>query len=322
MQRLGRPSCLTLMASSNLHAYLPATVDLLALKVTTYISVAQLTAYSYDWLLSISQEHKVMSRAGLTWPIAIYLLSRITTWVHLLLILIFVFAPIGECTPLIPYLAMCAATRVISTSFLFFLRVRAVYLHSRYVTALFGTLWLITVTLNVLGATSIRAAPSTYMHHCISYQTIYFTYPSISSFVFDTLVFLAISYRLAADAATEHSWRARLQSVFTGKGLFDVSRALMTSGLLYYVAIIFSFWVNLAVMVSPLVPVSSHHLLNTPYIAFTNIMACRVFRGVALGMLEKSLTSAGLSSTRIAAAFELALVPAVHSIRDSTPKVP
>ncbi|KZP14313.1 hypothetical protein FIBSPDRAFT_113704 [Athelia psychrophila] len=41
-----------------------------------YIAVADLTGYSYDWLLSISGEYQVMSRAGFTWPIAIYLLSR------------------------------------------------------------------------------------------------------------------------------------------------------------------------------------------------------------------------------------------------------
>ncbi|KZP31740.1 hypothetical protein FIBSPDRAFT_849230 [Athelia psychrophila] len=84
----------------------------------------------------------------------------------------------------------------------------------------------------------------------------------------------------------------------------------MVSGQLYYLAIILFFWVTLAVRVSPLIPAGSHFLLYTSYMAFTNIMACRVFRGVALGMIENSPTTAGLSSTRIAAAFELSPVSA------------
>lgn len=90
-----RPPRLTLMVSSTLQDDLSA-VDPLALNLITYISVAQLTvswgswdswpfnlslmhfyqAYSYDWLLSISAEHRVMSRVGLNCSTTIYLLSR------------------------------------------------------------------------------------------------------------------------------------------------------------------------------------------------------------------------------------------------------
>ncbi|KZP14317.1 hypothetical protein FIBSPDRAFT_896693 [Athelia psychrophila] len=271
-----------------------------------YIAIANLTAYSYDWLLSISGEYQIIARAGITWPIAIYLLSRITTAAHLLMIVL-----------MISFMAMFAATKVISTSFLFFLRVRAVYLRSRYVTVLFGILWLITAILNIITDASIRAEPHTDAQHCMGFRINHSSYPSISSFVFDTFVFIAISYRLAANAATEQSWRARLQSVVTGNGLFNLSRAFMMSGQLYYLAIIVFFWVNLAVMGSPLIPTGSHNVLNMPYMAFTNIMACGAFRGVALGMLESSHTTRGLSSTRIAAAFELAAFPEVPSVQDA-----
>ncbi|KZP14279.1 hypothetical protein FIBSPDRAFT_1048841 [Athelia psychrophila] len=299
-----------------------AAIEPLTSEAMMYVSVVQLTAYLYDWVLSISGEHQVFSRAGLTWPIAIYLLSRFTTAAHLLLVLIFIFAPTGHCTPLTALFAVCAAARMISTSFLFLLRVRAVYLRSTSVTAMFGIMWLIAVILNIINDATIRAAPLTDTQYCVTIQLQHPAYPSTSAFVFDTFVFIAISYRLAADAATEQSWRARLQSVVTGKGQFSISRALMVSGQLYYLAIILFFWVNLAIVVSPLIPASSHYALNTAYFAFTNIMACRVFRGVALGVLEKSPTSAGLSSTRIGAAFELASVPAVPSGRSATSKVP
>lgn len=66
------------------------------------------------------------------------------------------------------------------------------------------------------------------------YEMEYFAYPSIATFVNDTFIFLAISYRLTADTTIEQSWRDRLLSVVTGKGLFRLSRALMQTGFIYY----------------------------------------------------------------------------------------
>lgn len=59
------------------------------------------------------------------------------------------------------------------------------------------------------------------------------------------------------------------------------------------------FLVNLMMMVSPWVPVNLRYVLVPSYAAFTNIMACRVFRGVALGVFDDSQ----LTTTKIAAAF-------------------
>lgn len=52
--------------------------------------------------------------------------------------------------------------------------------------------------------------------------------------VYDTLVILVISYRLATDSLTGITWSARLRSVIRGNGLLNLSRALMRSGQLYY----------------------------------------------------------------------------------------
>lgn len=63
-------------------------------------------------------------------------------------------------------LATCAVMTVASTSFLFFLRVRAIYLKSRYVTALFGLLWIIAIALNTLAAGSLRVGKHQHGLHC------------------------------------------------------------------------------------------------------------------------------------------------------------
>lgn len=57
----------------------------------------------------------------------------------------------------------------------------------------------------------------------------------MSTLVNDTLVFVAITYRLAADAMpTKGRRRFRLFSVVKGEGLYSLSRSLLQGGQLYY----------------------------------------------------------------------------------------
>lgn len=63
---------------------------------------------------------------------------------------------------------------------------------------------------------------------------IYLISVTIAAFANDSLVFVAISYRLAADAASAGTWRCRVLSVIRGEGLYSLSRTLMKSGQLFY----------------------------------------------------------------------------------------
>lgn len=67
-------------------------------------------------------------------------------------------------------------------------------------------------------------------------------------------------------------------------------------------ATIVFFFVNLGVMVSPWATTGLRYMLVPAYVAFSNIMACRVFRGVALGIIEDS----ALTTTNIDAALRSA----------------
>lgn len=76
----------------------------------------------------------------------------------------------------------------------------------------------------------------------------------------------------------------------------------MQSGQAYYAGIILLFFVNLAMMYSPLVPAILHYSLVNTYIAFTNLMACKIFRGIALGMMQDN--PSGWNTARIEAALD------------------
>lgn len=156
--------------------------------------------------------------------------------------------------------------------------------------------------------------------------------PSIVATVSDTLVFLAITYRLAADAATDATLGARVRTVLRGRGLYSLSRALMQSGQRYYLcvpiharasvgalilsssaSIVFSA-ANLAVWRAPGVPPALSFVFIPFYVGFTNMMAARVFRGVALGLLEGP---PGLTTTHIAAALHTDRAVELEPVEDT-----
>ena len=58
--------------------------------------------------------------------------------------------------------------------------------------------------------------------------------PVIANAIHDTLVFLAISYRIISYTAIGDSWSARVKSFFTADGLPRLSRALLQSGQQFY----------------------------------------------------------------------------------------
>ena len=136
-------------------------------------------------MLSTAEECAIVSKAGLSLPNVIYFLSRYAVWspycVSSQRNLVFLrsviccssrsspdvccsahrapessnfekltVAPVESCLAIVAALDTCSVVTVTSTSFLFFLRVRAVYLQSRFITILFGTLWLVTTALSVL----------------------------------------------------------------------------------------------------------------------------------------------------------------------------
>lgn len=57
-----------------------------------------------------------------------------------------------NCEVLLSMIGAWASVAAAATNWLFFLRVRAVYLKSIYITALFGTIWLVAQVLLVLSS--------------------------------------------------------------------------------------------------------------------------------------------------------------------------
>jgi hypothetical protein len=58
--------------------------------------------------------------------------------------------------------------------------------------------------------------------------------PVILTAVFDTLVFLAISYKMVSISMADNNCSAHVRSFFRGDGLHKLSKSLLRSGQVYY----------------------------------------------------------------------------------------
>ena len=122
------------------------------------------------------------------------------------------------------------------TTLLFFIRVRATYQNARWVTIIFGTLWLAVTG----GSTAdvfyhnVNIGPTKY---CIVKDLPrYGQVATILPLINDTLVFLAITYRLtgrqliSTSTKREHWFRVLVK----GEYIPDFSRAVLRDGQAYY----------------------------------------------------------------------------------------
>lgn len=129
-----------------------------------------------------------------------------------------------------------------ATSTLFFLRVRAVYAHSKATKILF-TFLLLVIAISPASQLYNSRIPchSATVNYCDTWSPLSLI-PNGAIFINDTLVFLFVSRQVYANATFVPRLRgkflsrvrSRMALLLTGGGLFRISRALLRSGLLYY----------------------------------------------------------------------------------------
>lgn len=124
---------------------------------------------------------------------------------------------------------------IASTSLLFTLRVRAIFEGNKYITVFFGLLWIL-----VLGASWSTTLGDTAGHkgstrYCVNkYYAGYVASSAIAPLVNDTLVFLAISWRLMQNALVGYDRNFCIWSMVSGRYMPAFSQALLRDGQVYY----------------------------------------------------------------------------------------
>ncbi|THU80217.1 hypothetical protein K435DRAFT_785517 [Dendrothele bispora CBS 962.96] len=253
----------------------------------------------WDILTNIDDEIELYFARELGLPTFAYLFCRISSVFYALVQTLYVVLDISNCAHLEFVLPLGVAASTNSISFLFLLRVRAIYHESRKAQIFFTTFWLISAACSALFFKFGDGEQSIINPQKCTFGKIHPIFSSVANglfLVFDTIVYLAISFRLFRIFQFERNLesillgtgsRNRASSFFTGRCLPAFSRSFLRDGQLFYTM---SFFLTVQIIVLYIPP--QYNLIPDPlYLVLLNILACYVFRNVKLGKIrEESLS--------------------------------
>jgi hypothetical protein len=148
---------------------------------------------------------------------------------------IFIVAPVANCHILMYAIGGCFVLALPSTSALFFFRVKAVYCDNKVITAFFGFLLIALFGLSFLIPLAPVVSHIGTTQRCMTTQVKRYGFaPAVLNFLFDTLVFIAISFRIASPSIKGGTLRAFVKSFLRGEGLPKYSKSLLQDGQIYY----------------------------------------------------------------------------------------
>ncbi|KAF9231805.1 hypothetical protein BU15DRAFT_55708 [Melanogaster broomeanus] len=254
-------------------------------EVSRNVRLATLGALTWDILSSLPEDWKIARTSKPTPVLFAYFLASENCSSYLLLSLA---GPVAQCEVLALNIIVVWMIASAASSYLFLKRVHAVFLQDRNVWLFFTFLWL-----TGFGTSFLSLADPLHEYyefadtkHCISrrveeYQSAAFIVPGL----FDTLVFLAVTYKILMShcVSTPKTWRA----FWCGEALPRLSRAVLQGGQQYYMI---TAGINVTRAVVTLLPSASPVLqraLTPPALAVTSVMACRVFRNLRLAALQQ-----------------------------------
>ncbi|KAJ7142691.1 hypothetical protein C8R44DRAFT_658302 [Mycena epipterygia] len=255
-----------------------------------YVGTGSSAVFVWDVLNNFKDDYRLLSKYPVRWPVLAYFTSRILCLVYIVGFTIFLTYPARGCETLALVLDCLYPAAIPATSLLFFFRVRAIYGGKRSVTVFFGILWILEVAACMFvpfGTTGANIGPTPYC--VVSRISPIDGASTITPTVFDTAVFVAISYRLIGNSSVKsahHSWMERCRALFSGAYLPSLSRSLFVQGQVYYAITVIS---NIAtsVMIYTHVGTGYHALLALPNITLTSVLACRVYRRTRLGLTQE-----------------------------------
>ena len=142
--------------------------------------------------------------------------------------------PVNNCHILAKTIGWFGAFASPLNSLLFFLRARAVFLHSNIAVFAFALLWLSTISAVTIPF-SVDGQQIGTTKSCVNSQVERLSSAgAVATAVFDTVVFLAISFRVL-QLSLRNTWKDRLfKSFLSGEGLGWVSKAVLHTGQLYF----------------------------------------------------------------------------------------
>ncbi|KAK7695333.1 hypothetical protein QCA50_002524 [Cerrena zonata] len=264
-----------------------------------YFTTSIITGWAYNALLSISEEVQAFSGRKLRLYDFAYIIARLTSAGLLASSIGFISAnKVTHCRGMLNARAWFEALALISNSSLFLFRIHAVFADSYKMKAVFTLLWSttflalfnpfsITINSTASGCTTGKVNP-----------TVSAGFLAVA--VFDTFVFLAVSFHLRDAFCQERTF----SSFFSGECLSKAVQALLRTGQLYYLTTVGLHIITLSILLSHTASFSAtlRADLTLLTVMLQNLMAGKVFRLMRLGAIQDfdDLTTRRLSTINFA----------------------
>ncbi|KZP23848.1 hypothetical protein FIBSPDRAFT_447659 [Athelia psychrophila] len=220
--------------------------DMLGEQLKQYLAFACLTLSVWDWLLALSDEYDIirrtLSRRVFNWRsagvISAYIVCRASSAGYAIVTVILAVAKFDSCRGIGRIICILYGISAPATALLFCFRVSAIYLNSRIMVAFFTLGWLAVTGCRAydayLGMLKFSSGPDRSCGIILPANGKIDAVSYVSLAVYDTVVYLAISWRLSSEPMTGSHWQARLSSFVSGTGLYRLSRTLLRDGQFYY----------------------------------------------------------------------------------------
>ncbi|SJK97736.1 uncharacterized protein ARMOST_00989 [Armillaria ostoyae] len=265
-------------------------------KVSLCLYAATLGGYLWDIAVNLENEYQLLFKHRIRYPTVIYYMSRVFTLAYILINFAGRVANIPNCGAAQLALGICNVLSQTFTSFLFFLRVTAVWHKNRYIFFFFTILWFGVIAGAITVPVGIRGAHIGTTQQCINIRVPdYDQLSAIMPLIFDSCTFVAITYRILLYYCVEETARGRLRAFF-GRGVPIVSRSLLLSGQQYYLVAVCGNVVCLILVLVPGLPTVYRAMCTIPILAIINAMACIVFRKIKFGLIPPDGVMAQLST--------------------------
>ncbi|KAJ7895659.1 hypothetical protein B0H14DRAFT_2558706 [Mycena olivaceomarginata] len=254
------------------------------LQVASLVLAGTTAVLVWDILHHLVDDYRLLFEYKFRLTTAAYFVSRIASLLYALGFSLFATYPIPNCQAAMIVFNCGLLFASSASSFLFFLRVRAVYSGRPLVTWIFGFLWVCVVGAAITVPIGIKAIKVGGSLCLVSKVPAYAGAAATVLMVNDTLVVLAISYRLLTNTHRDNAGVGeRLRAFFSGANLHAIT--------------ILSNTVTISLVYAAGVSAIYHGTMSIPNVALTSIMACRVYRNATLhprpkaGAVELSATS-------------------------------
>ncbi|KAJ7258052.1 hypothetical protein B0H12DRAFT_1015043 [Mycena haematopus] len=266
------------------------------LQVEIYMLVGTLGAYIWDILSNLHNDYLLLTTQKVGIATVTYFFSRFWSLLYLLNSTLLETYPLKNCALGQELANICYAIAVPANCLLFFLRARAIFNRNRYLVIFLFVVWLSVVGTAAAMPSGVFGGNIGPTPYCLttSAKGPYVGGIGITPVIHDTIVFLAISWRLFENSHAKHGFTGNIKAFWTGEYLPRFSRAVLKDGQMYYLTAVTVNLFNVIMFYNQDVAEAYRTMFSVCNIMLTNCMACLVFRNTKFGYHGRVATTSEL----------------------------